>query len=35
MVATNKNMRSTNVNLKARKEGWNEANIQRNKQNSV
>jgi len=35
MVEINENKRSKNVNLKARKEGWKEANIQRNKQNSV
>ena len=35
MVEMNENKRSKNANLKARKEGWKEANIQRNKQNSV
>lgn len=38
MVEMNENKRKRRrkrKNLKARKEGWNEANIQRNKQNSV
>jgi len=35
MVEMNENKRSKNVNLKARKEGRNEANKQRNKQNCL